>query len=720
MRSVLATIGDVDGPRVEQAVVHVSKFTRRTFDNEANLERNRSALRRLSTECLRAIHAGPSLQRHHGVVQHPQCCRRSGLRGAVIAGTVSNDLGPSAFTAPGAFPTSVYRQYYNSPTATSAQPQPHKTYPFSLTDPANIPKGAIQNDTNEPHPLPPKASSSLLLEQAFAQVLSIATNPVFGTDSCTRCQAALEVGKFLAMAAPEQGPALAVQLCEHFSFNKDCATQYSVDTIGAVVTQVIANADVGGFDGQPKPNPLPAPKTPSGKRLKVLHLSDMHIDPRYANGAEANCTSGLCCRENNFNTQSPNHTLFPAPRYGSYLCDSPRVFDFTVYTGDLVSHDSENQLSREYVSYTETVMYDLLKRMLGAGPVYAALGNHDTYNQNYDHVAALWQHEEWLPQAAIELARAHYAAYMVKRQDGLRVITLNTDMWYTANYFNYINLSHPDTSGMLRFLTDELQDAEDAGDRVWILGHVLSGWDGTNPLKNPTDLFYQIVDRFTPHVITGIFFGHTHEDQVMIYYANNATNISAQAAGGVGWIGPSLTPLTNLNSGFRVYEVDSGTFEVVDAYTWKSDVNSFPTLDSQTALGPTYEFEYSTREAYGTSITEWGANDPLNATWWHLVTEGTCDILVSGVLGAHTSPVCHCSYGSGPIACHEIQYLPRQGFRAHDSVHRQLHRSEDMLHAQRKRQYCDAELHPWLWFRSVAGEDDGASERLKADAMCSV
>ena len=26
-------------------------------------------------------------------------------------------------------------------------------------------------------------------------------------------------------------------------------------------------------------------------------------------------------------------------------------------------------------------------------------------------------------------------------------------------------MSNPDTSGMLRFLTDELQDAEDAGDR---------------------------------------------------------------------------------------------------------------------------------------------------------------------------------------------------------------------------------------------------------------
>ncbi len=31
---------------------------------------------------------------------------------------------------------------------------------------------------------------------------------------------------------------------------------------------------------KPKPNPLPAAKKPSGKRMKVLHLSDMHIDPR--------------------------------------------------------------------------------------------------------------------------------------------------------------------------------------------------------------------------------------------------------------------------------------------------------------------------------------------------------------------------------------------------------------------------------------------------------
>ena len=81
-------------------------------------------------------------------------------------------------------------------------------------------------------------------------MLSIAGNPVFGSDNCQRCQAALEAGKFLAMAAPEQGPALAVRLCEHFGFNSDCATQFGVEALGSVITQVVANADVGGLDGQ--------------------------------------------------------------------------------------------------------------------------------------------------------------------------------------------------------------------------------------------------------------------------------------------------------------------------------------------------------------------------------------------------------------------------------------------------------------------------------------
>ncbi|KAH7904866.1 Metallo-dependent phosphatase-like protein [Hygrophoropsis aurantiaca] len=585
---------------------------------------------------------------------------------AVLAVSGDDVISPSNYTAPGAFPTSVYAQYYNSPTATSAQVQPvisdpvtHEMFPLWLTDPNNIP----QNDTTDPHPLPPKASSSKILQQAIAQIQSIAKNPTFGNNTCARCQASLEIAKFVALAAPEEGSELAVQLCELFSYSSTCANTYSRLAIGNILTQVASLADVGGHDGQllcyeflglcplpptsplnltgwfakPKPNPLPPPKQPSGNRLKVLHISDFHIDARYATGAEANCTLGQCCRANAFNTQSPDSPLFPAPRFGAYSCDAPYAlilsvlqaipvvagteetgFAFTLFTGDMLTRDSDNQKSRAFTEYSEVVLYDLFKRLLGPGPVYATLGNHDSYNDDlaapytlegelgkqfdwlYDHVSALWKHQHWLPEASIEMARLHYSAYMVKRADGLRVISLNTNLWYSANYFNYINSSQPDTSGILRFLTDELQDAEDAGDRVWIMGHVLSGWDGTNALLNPSNLSIHRVDRFSPHVIANIFWGHSHEDQMSI--------------------GPSVTPMTNLNSGFRVYEVDSSTFEILDAHTWQSSVNDYPSLDSQLEYGPTYSYEYNTRKTYGGNIT-WGDHDPLNATWWHMVTE---------------------------------------------------------------------------------------------------
>ena len=57
-------------------------------------------------------------------------------------------------------------------------------------------------------------------------------------------------------------------------------------------------------------------------------------------------------------------------------------------------------------------------------------------------------------------------------------------------------------------------------------------------------------------------------------------------------------------------------------HRWKSDVSGFPELDPQIHFGPIFSYEYNTRETYGQSIPNWTDEDPLNATWWHHVTEG--------------------------------------------------------------------------------------------------
>jgi len=600
--------------------------------------------------------------------------------------------GATSFVASAGFPTSAFSSYYFPPSATK-EPQPilhdpvlNITFPLNLTNPSTIPSEDL-DPIVFPEPLANISSSAAesFIDQILAQISEIIEGSTI-SGNCSKCIASLSVAKSTAFFAPESVPDAMVSLCKKFKFrsNSSCEVAYEATTYGAVWTQILRYADVGGLDGQyicnslsstfcsklytiplnatglfPKPKPAnaTAPR-PSGKRVKVLHISDFHLDPRYAESSEANCSTSMCCRTNVANSALPKGQIsLPAPLYGAYKCDTPydlglaalqavgpltgtgkgpgnESLGWTLYTGDLVAHDPQNQLSRAFTEYTETSVYSMFKGYI-TGPVFAALGNHDSnpaninaphslpgplgeqQSWNYDHVSGLWQHEGWITPEAAVAARLHYGAYSIKTHYGLRIITFNTDFYYRGNYFTFINTTDPDNSGMFSFMISELQAAEDAGERVWIVGHVLSGWDGTNPLPNPTDLFYQIVDRYSPHVIAGIFFGHTHEDQFMIYYANNGTVQNTANALATGWIGPSVTPLTNLNSGFRLYEVDTGSFDIYDAWTFISKVSSYPTLND---TGPTFSLEYSTREAYGPQAG-WPEDAPLNATFWHQVTE---------------------------------------------------------------------------------------------------
>ena len=332
--------------------------------------------------------------------------------------------GSSAYTASPGFPTSAFSSYYEKPVATQ-EPQPalydpvlNITFPLNLTNPDTIPT-ADDDPTFYPQPVANISNSSAeaLAQEAFRNISNIILgNTTIG--NCTKCQKSLGVAKILAQYAPRQVPGLLVELCETFKFssNATCMDNYGADTFGPIWTQVLALGDVSGLDGQyvcndisstfcpaPKTSPLnttglfPKPKpanvsvpAASGKRVKVLHLSDFHLDPRYSAGSEANCTAGLCCRTNvHASGASIGQISLPAALYGAYQCDTPYYLGlaalqaiapltgtdgpnsaaWTIYTGDLVSHDSQNQLSRAYTEYAEFSVYDLFKEYIGS-PVF--------------------------------------------------------------------------------------------------------------------------------------------------------------------------------------------------------------------------------------------------------------------------------------------------------------------------------------------------------------
>lgn len=171
---------------------------------------------------------------------------------------------------------------------------------------------------------------------------------------------------------------------------------------------------------------------------------------------------------------------------------------------------------------------------------------------------------------------------------------------------------------MFTTLVEWLLEAEAADQAVWLIQHVnVGGSTDYEALPAPSDLYYQIVDRFN-NTIRATFFDHTHEDEFGVFYANNGTTKSAETAAAVGYIMPSVTTYQDLNTGFRYYLVDPDTFMVMDSITYYANVSE--TLE-WTATGiVNWQFEYSAHETYD-YLGLLAADESLTPAWWHSVAQ---------------------------------------------------------------------------------------------------
>lgn len=179
------------------------------------------------------------------------------------------------------------------------------TFPFSLTDPDVAP--SLGNDEVLYPPVVANLSDTgahAVVSAALKQVLSIiGANDSGLSDNCSKCTAALSVGQVISRMAPEAMPEAMVLLCILTGFKPEyqCGDTYRATVLGAPLVQVLSKANVAGLDGRyicnylsksfcPRPSvvpkrgkfPKPRPSNPkqpvrSGKKTKVLHLSDLHL-----------------------------------------------------------------------------------------------------------------------------------------------------------------------------------------------------------------------------------------------------------------------------------------------------------------------------------------------------------------------------------------------------------------------------------------------------------
>uniref|UniRef100_A0A1I8IQP2 Saposin B-type domain-containing protein n=1 Tax=Macrostomum lignano TaxID=282301 RepID=A0A1I8IQP2_9PLAT len=101
------------------------------------------------------------------------------------------------------------------------------------------------------------------------------------------------------------------------------------DVCGQYLGAGCSNASIPQFDyfwnislpPNPKPpvKPISPPKS-GAPRLRILHLSDVHIDALYSVGASADCGLPTCCRRSD---GMPPSSKRRAAYWGDYNCDLP-------------------------------------------------------------------------------------------------------------------------------------------------------------------------------------------------------------------------------------------------------------------------------------------------------------------------------------------------------------------------------------------------------------
>ncbi|KAH7165955.1 Metallo-dependent phosphatase-like protein [Dactylonectria macrodidyma] len=387
----------------------------------------------------------------------------------------------------------------------------------------------------------------------------------------------------------------------------------------------------------PSKKPASARPAPSGKKpIKVVHYSDIHIDPLYVEGSNAECTKPICCRPYAAGDE-PGNTASPAGPNGDHNCDTPVSLEesmyaaikelvpdaaFTIFTGDIVDHAVWNT-SKPYNEEQISNAYEKMDKNLGI--VYGTAGNHEAHPSNafqpnsvgdasqwiYDLLSGLWS--GWIDEEAIADTEKLGAYSTLYPHGNLRVISLNTNMYYRGNYWLYQKEMLQDPSGEIAWLIGELDAAEKAGERVYLVGHMPLG--DQNCFHDQSNYLDQVISRYSA-TIAAMFFGHTHTDSFQISYADYDKRTFSNALV-TSYIGPSLTPTSGMPS-FRVYDVDPVTFGVIDVTTYIADMTN-PAFQT---TGPVWTRYYSAKEAYGPllspPLTDSGAE--LTAAFWHNVT----------------------------------------------------------------------------------------------------
>ena len=348
----------------------------------------------------------------------------------------------------------------------------------------------------------------------------------------------------------------------------------------------------------------------NGKTLRMLQVTDIHLDLEYKEGAKTSCLFPICCRDLPTESEKANIKELSG-KYGyegkcdinedlfkSFVDDaSKRDVDFIIWTGDNAPHDSWTAVGQESVYKISKRIRDILnekfRNVEKKIPIYYSLGNHERYPNDAfrDNEKEMLESmgeifKDYLSDEAYEVFR-NYGYYSIKYADSnLRIISINCLVCDAFN-FNLLNSTKIHVKKMFEWLEEELKKAENNKEFVFILDHF--PLNGEFTLTECGKRFQVLFDRYQYNV-RGIFSGHTHLDDIegITEYYNKDKIIH------INYIAPQLTTYDDKLPSYRIYIIDEETKQVIDYEQYRFD------MDKSNAEGkPYWNLAYKASEFFG-------------------------------------------------------------------------------------------------------------------------
>ncbi len=302
--------------------------------------------------------------------------------------------------------------------------------------------------------------------------------------------------------------------------------------------------------------------------------------------------------------------------------------DFILYPGDSLAHDwrgryeraslrSSGENEEAYREFTRKSIQFLaleFRKHFPNVPVLPALGNEDAFCGDYKIEPAgrflRMFADAWLgllgPDS--ESVRASFAqgGHYSARTPSLfrhRIVVVNS-VFLSNLYENSCGLETQDPGGdEMSWLAASLDEASNAGERVWLLMHIPIGINDYNTIKNqqvgssPIEFWKSVytrdfLDLILRHseTVQVVFSGHTHMDDFRIITTKGTPLVLNKLV-------PSISPIFRNNPAFQIYQFDGSTGAI-------STYQTYHVANLSTANGPTkleelqWIPEYEFRSAY--------------------------------------------------------------------------------------------------------------------------